>query len=347
MMDRDRIIDAAAALRELGLTPVEISPVAPETVKIGWRRFRVTAARPSMGTLVSVMALSPSQGRAEEAVGQAFEEIERLVAILSRHDTSSPLSYLNHQGSIAGSPGELGHVVQRALHYHRMSGGSFDITIKPLLDLFEAASTDSGMAEPTADDLRSALMRTGVGELTLEADTISFGREGMGITLDGIAKGYIVDMAAEVLRRHRIRDFLINAGGDIRTGGRRDDGRPWTIAVQNPAKRGEYPDIVTMTDGAVATSGSYEIHFDPEMRYHHIVDAGSGLSPGLKSSVSVTAPTALAADALATALFVMEEGRGLGLMDSLPLCDSLIISREGSMSKSTGWSGKRPDNSGG
>ena len=337
MEDRGRIIDTVAALRELGLTPVEESPVAPESVKVGWRKHRVTAARPSMGTLVTITALSPSPGRAEEAAGRAFEEIERLVSILSRHDTSSPLSYLNQEGLIEGFPPELGHVVERALHYNRLSEGTFDITIKPLLDLFEAGSGDAGIVEPSDEELKRVLDRTGVDALSLETHTLRFHREGMGLTLDGIAKGFIVDMAAEVLKRHRIRNFLINAGGDIRTGGKREDGKPWTIAVQDPARAGEYPDILTLTEGAVATSGSYEIYFDTEMKYHHIIDAGSGRSPGMKSSVSVIAPTALAADALATALFIMEGEKGLTLMDSLPHCDSLIIDRDGAMSESTGW----------
>ncbi|MFC1559378.1 FAD:protein FMN transferase [Gemmatimonadota bacterium] len=340
------MIDAAAAFRNLGLTPVGISPVIPESVKVGWRKFRVTAARPSMGTLVTITALNPSPGRAEDAVGRAFEEIDRLVAILSRHDTSSPLSHLNQEGFIEGFPLELGHVVERALHYNRISEGVFDITIKPLLDLFEAGSGDAGFVEPSDDVLKRILERTGTDALSVETHTLRFLREGMGLTLDGIAKGFIVDMAAEVLKRNRIRNFIINAGGDIRTGGHREDGKPWTIAVQDPEKAGDFPDILTLTDGAVATSGSYEIFFDPEMKHHHIVEAGSGRSPGKKSSVSVIAPTALAADALATAIFVMDADKGLGLMESLPRCDSLIIDRDGSMSASTGWPGQRIDGPG-
>jgi len=346
MEERNRMIDAAAAFRELGLTPVGSSPVTPESVKVGWRNYKVTAARPSMGTLVTITALSPSPGRAEDAVGRAFEEIDRLVPILSRHDASSPLSHLNQEGLIEGFPAELGHVVERALHYNRISEGTFDITIKPLLDLFEAGFGDAGIAEPSDDVLKQILERTGVDALSIETHTLRFLKEGMGLTLDGIAKGYIVDMAAEILNRNRIRDFIINAGGDIRMGGHREDGKPWTVAVQDPEKAGEYPDVLTLTDGAVATSGSYEIYFDPEMKHHHIIDAGSGRSPGRKSSVSVIAPTALAADALATALFVMDADKGSSLMESLPRCDSLIIDRDGSMSESTGWPGQRIDGPG-
>ncbi|MFC1628066.1 FAD:protein FMN transferase [Gemmatimonadota bacterium] len=347
MAERDRIIDTVLALRELGLTPVEESPVAPESLKVGRRKYRVTDARPSMGTRVTITTIAPSPGRAEEAVARAFEEIKRLVAILSRHDTSSPLSYLNQEGIIEGCPPEMGHVVERALYFNRLSAGAFDITIKPLLDLFEERAGISGMVEPSDEELAQILKRTGVSALELEADTLRFHKEGMGLTLDGIAKGFIVDMAAEVLKRHRIRDFLINAGGDIRAGGNREDGKPWIIAVQDPARSGGYPEILSLTDGAVATSGNYEIHFDRELKYHHLIDSRSGRSPGLKSSVSVVAPTALAADALATALFITEEERGLAMMESLPRCGSLIISRCGAMLRSTRWPGQRSDDTGG
>jgi len=346
MAEPDPKIDAAAALRELGLVPLDPSPIDSETVRIGWRRHRATVSHPSMGTLVTISALNASANRAEEAVGRAFEEVERLVAILSRYDPGSPLSYLNREGSIDGLPAELDHVVERALHYNHFSGGTFDITVKPLLDLLERGTGEGGEVQPSEEALRQAVGRTGIEALESGERTLRFTREGMGLTLDGIAKGYIVDMAAEILKRHRIRDFLINAGGDIRTGGRRDDGEPWRIAVQDPGKGGTWPDTLSLTDGAVATSGSYEIYFDPERQYHHLVDSTSGRSPGERSSVSVVAPTALAADALATSLFIMGTAEGNRLIESLPRCGALKIDREGAVSVTKGWPGRESRNTG-
>ena len=337
MEDRDSIARRISALVELGLTPVESPPLPVESVKVGWRKYKVSESRPSMGTLVTITTVASSAGRAQEAVGRAFEETERLVGILSRHDTTSPVSYLNREGSIEGMPPEMQRVVAGAMHYHSLSGGTFDVTVKPLLDLFESRKTGTGYSEPGEEEIREVLERTGAGHVEFTGRALRFRREGMGMTLDGIAKGYIVDSAAGVLLRHGVKNFLVNAGGDIRTGGRREDGKPWTVAVQDPQKMGEYPDIIHLTSGAVATSGSYEIYFDPEMRHHHIVDTGSGRSPGRKASVSVIAPTAMEADAVATTLFIMKPERGVGLVDSRPGIEALIVDFTGEQIRSRGW----------
>ena len=337
MDDSDRVARKLSALLDLGLTPVEVPPVASETVKVGGRRYKVLTARPSMGTLVSMAVIHSSRDRAEEAVGRAFEEIDRLVGILSRHDESTALAYLNREGFLEGMPPEMGRVVARALYYNRVSNGTFDISVKPVVDLLERKAETREGIEPTEDEMREALALTGSGGIELTEHTIGFKKQRMGITLDGIAKGYIVDRVAEVLAGHRIKNFLINAGGDIRTAGRRDDRKPWTVAVQDPAKGGEYPDIIHLSNRAVATSGGYEIYFDPEMKLHHIVDSATGRSPGMNASVSVVAPTAIAADALATTLFLMEPAGWIALMESLPGCECLIVDAKGAQSKTKGW----------
>jgi thiamine biosynthesis lipoprotein len=159
----------------------------------------------------------------------------------------------------------------------------------------------------------------------------------MGITLDGIAKGYVVDVMAHILQTEGVGDFLINAGGDIRTHGRREDGRAWQVAVQDPQKGAPYPEVFSLPAGAVATSGSYEIFFDGERTRHHIVNAQTGSSPQPCQSVTVTAPTALAADALATAVFVMGPVRGVAFIDSLPDCACLIIDEANRQLTSRRW----------
>ena len=101
----------------------------------------------------------------------------------------------------------------------------------------------------------------------------------MGITLDGIAKGLIVDWAAEELTRRGIDHFLINAGGDIRVAGGKGDGAPWRIAIRDPKSSDSYAAVIRLRDGAIATSGNYEVYFDREKLYHHIVSPWNGLSP--------------------------------------------------------------------
>ena len=159
----------------------------------------------------------------------------------------------------------------------------------------------------------------------------------MGITLDGIAKGYIVDRASEILTRNGISNHLINAGGDIRTSGSAVKGKPWTIAVQDPAKKKEYPDVITMMSGAIATSGNYEIFYDNEKMFHHIIDSRTGHSPELSASVTVQASSVMDADALSTSVFVMQPAQGVNFIDSQQGCECFVVESSGATHKSLGW----------
>jgi thiamine biosynthesis lipoprotein len=292
-----------------------------------------------MGTLVAVTALHDSVDRVQEAAGRAFQELDRVVDLLNRYDPDSALFHLNREGAIHGPPPELAAVVSGSLRFSEMSGGAFDPTVQPLVDLLRrrvgGGKAPNGI-EPDAE-IRDTLSLVDARGVNQTPRAIRFSRDGMGITLDGIAKGYVVDLMAEVLGRHGLQDFLINAGGDIRSSGHREDGEAWRVAVQDPRKGGDFPDVIGLTNGSVATSGSYEIYFDRERTHHHIVSGRTGSSPHFSESVSVIAPTTMAADALATSVFVMEPTRGVAFIDSIPQCACLIVDREGRQHRSARW----------
>ena len=283
----------AARLLELGFER-EDAAQATETYQVDRRTVLVTTARPAMGTLVSLSALARTRGRADEAIGRALEEMDRLIAIFSRFDGASALTALNGAGRLAGPPPELAYLVARALRYHDITGGAFDITVAPLVNLLRERLGGLAPRAPTEAELREARALVGTARVAGSPKEIRFGRAGRGITLDGIAKGCIVDAMADRLGRAGIRHFLINAGGDIRTAGTGPGGRAWAVGVHDPRASGTFPDVLPLTDGAVATSGGYEIFFDADRRFHHIVDGRTGLSPNHHASVSVLAPTAAA-----------------------------------------------------
>jgi thiamine biosynthesis lipoprotein len=303
-------------LLDLGFERADLTPVATEAFRVDGGAVLITTSRPAMGTLVSISALGRSQGLIDDAIGQAFAEMDRLIAIFSRFEPASALTALNDVGRLDGPPPELAHVVSHALRYHALTQGAFDITVEPLL-------------HPDANRA-AALALVGAEHVTASKRAIRFGREGMGVTLDGIAKGYIIDAMARALSASGVRHFLINAGGDIRAAGTRENGRPWTVGVWDPDAPGLFPDIIHLTDAAVATSGKYA-------RGDHIVDAATGRSPNHHRSVSALAPTTIAADALATALFVLDAARGLALVESLAHCECLILDSDGRQFRSSGW----------
>jgi len=321
----------------VGAASTALIPLGAEAIRFNRSLVKVSRTRLAMGTFVSMTALDPSRDKAEEAMGKAFEEVDRLTRILSRFDTTSAVAQLNREGTLKDVPPEVVEVISRSLHYYRLSRGYFDVTVKPVVDLFRARCLRGTWQPPTDEELAGVLDLVGADGLSIQAGSIRFRRPGMGITLDGVAKGYIVDRASSVLSQAGIANHLVNAGGDIRTRGARPDRRPWAIAIQDPDKQGHFPDTIRLNDGAVATSGDYEAYFDREKMFPHIVDPRTGLSPHQSRSVSVTAPTAMEADALSTAVFVMGPARGVSFVEGLRQRACLIVDRGNRTIRSTGW----------
>ncbi len=325
----------------LGLTTCPIGVSIAEAVKFDRKLYKVSKSRTGMGTIVSITVLDPSRDQAEEAIAVAFEEIERLTNMMSRFDPDTPVSRLNSYGFLKESPPELSFVINKSIYYHQISNGLFDITVKPVLDLFTKSFKGSKKAIPNEEKITELLELVDSKLISLNGKTILFKKDGMGISLDGIAKGFIVDKAIEKLMKRGIKHALINAGGDIRTIGDKGNNRPWKIAIEDPKKKKNYPDMVAITNSSIATSGNYEVFFDHEKIFHHIVNPKTGLSPLINISVSVQAPTTIAADALSTTLFILDPARGTRLINSLPNCQSLMITKNQKKIKSNGWQGIR------
>jgi len=292
------------------------SPLAAAAARFNKELYQVTGGRICMGTFVNMVIFDPSKERAQEAMGKAFEEMSRVIGILNCHDNSTPIGFLNRAGSLNDLPPELYEVVNSSLRFHTATAGAFDVTIKPVLDLYRE-SFEKTQKAPDKALVQEALGHVGSKNLHLAKNGISFQQDRMGITLDGIAKGYIVDRTMDVLRSSGIEHAMINAGGDICVLGSRGDGTPWTIGVQDPMNKDKCLETIEMTNGAVATSGNYEVYFDREKLYHHIISPKRGLPVSGPISVSVVAPDTMTADALSTSAFVMGVGKGTRFLKSM------------------------------
>jgi len=321
----------------LGLATFPVGIRSAEAVKFDKNLYKISRSQPGMGTIVSITTLNPSKDHSEKSIALAFEEIERLTKIMSRFDSDSPVALLNRDGFCNNVPPELSFVIKKSLQYHQTSNGFFDITVKPVLDLLAQSFKDQKDVIQSKEKIAELLHLVNAKLISLHGNTMSFKKDGMGITLDGIAKGFIVDKAVETLMKQGIKHALINAGGDIRTIGDKGNNRPWKIAIEDPLKKKNYPDIVAITNRSIATSGNYEVFFDREKMFHHIVNPKTGLSPLVNASVSVQAPTAMEADALSTTLFTLGPVKGTRLINSIPSCQSLIITRNQQKIKSSNW----------
>jgi len=317
-----------SGLLGLGLASGVVLPAEKaEAVLFGSNEYKVTKTHLTMGTYVTITALHSSRDEAEQAVGETFEEIERLNLVLTRFGNRSPVAELNEQGRVESLAPEMAELVSKSLYYYQQTGGAFDITVKPLLDLYQKSFAQSH--QPGEKDILALLDTIGSDKLQIQGNGIQFAGPKMGITLDGIAKGYIVDRASALLTAKGITNHMINAGGDIKTSGNAANAKPWTIAVQDPSKKGHFPDIIRMHNGAVATSGNYEVYYDKEKLFHHIVNGKTGHSPDLSSSVTVSASTVMDADALSTSVFVMGPVDGVRFINTQKNCECLVITRDG------------------
>lgn len=321
----------------VGVSSFTVVPAWAESVLFGRSLYKVSHTRLSMGTFVTITAMDSSRDRAEDAVGKAYEEIQRLTRLMNRFDGAAAVTYLNKEGALKDVPPELGEVILKAKEIHQVTGGYFDISVKPVVDIFKACAEKGEFREPPEGDLKEAVALVGSDMIDVKGRSIAFRKTGMGITLDGIAKGYIVDRASAIISGQGVANHLINAGGDIRAEGMKNGKEPWTIAIQDPEKKDNYPDMVKMSGGSIATSGNYEVYFDKEKLFHHIVNPATGHCPATASSVSVTAPTAMEADALATGVFVMGPAEGSNFLNKLPAYDGLIVARDGAVFKTSGW----------
>ena len=296
---------------------------------------RATSTRLAMGTTVAIIILHEPDIDDEKIMNDAFDEIKRLSNIMSHYREDSEVSRLNREGILENADPQLLEVVERALEYNKLTKGTFDITILPVIELFRDRFKENKI--PRDKEIKEVLELVGSDKLEVSGRSIKLKKKGMKITLDGLAKGYIVDMASKVLLENGIKNYLINAGGDIKTAGLREDGKPWKVAIQDPAKKNDHLDVIELTDSSVATSGNYENYFDAEKIFHHIANPKTGFSPVLNSSASIIAPTAIEADALATSLMVMTPDYGIPFINSLAGREVLIITREGKLIKSSGW----------
>ena len=195
---------------------------------------RFTETRLVMGTYVSIILVHAYEKRAKDAFDAAFVEIDRLSKLMNRFDVESPIGHLNKEGRLEDAPQDIIEVITEALKYYRLTEGAFDISIKPVIDMFSRKFSGEKIEYPREREIKKALDLVGSDMIEINGRNIRFKKPGMSITLDGIAKGYIVDKASSILLYHNIENHLINAGGDIKAMGLRIDGKPWKAAIQDP-----------------------------------------------------------------------------------------------------------------
>jgi FAD:protein FMN transferase len=288
-----------------------------------------------MGTLVEISVIEKDEKLAITAIQQAFREIRRLENLMSIHISGSEVSKINQAAGKDRVPisKELMAVIQRSLFWSNKTAGAFDITIGPAQELwdFDAPSL------PSKNSIADAIKKIDYRKIQLEEQTVYLPEKGMQLNLGAIAKGYAVDKAIDILKKNKIHNALINAGGDLKSIGKRSDQVNWRIGLQHPRNSESLLASFSISGSAVATSGDYQKYFEQNgKRYHHIIDPNTGY-PATTGSMSATviAKNVMDADALSTAIFVLGSEKGIVLLDSLNDVEGLIVNikEEASLSR--------------
>lgn len=285
-----------------------------------------------LNTIVTVTLYDSQDTSILEGALNLCREYEEL---LSPTLETSELYRLNHGELPMDEEGfyelseETAAVIAQGLTYCELSEGAFDIAIEPLSSLWDFTSGDGTVPDETA--IQAALSLVDYKDIILEGRRIRFEKEGMGINLGAIAKGYIADKMKDWLIKEGIQSAIIDLGGNVLCIGQRPEGDPFRIGIQKPfANRSETAAVMEISDKSVVSSGIYERYFEEDGRlYHHLLNPSTGY-PYENSLVSVTIISDKSADGdgLSTACFALGLDRGMELLNRLPDVEGVFITED-------------------
>ncbi len=279
----------------------------------------------TMGTYYQITARCPG-AETDDLQARVITELAAVNRQMSTYDGNSELSLFNHapESIWFGVSAELVAVVDAAVAISELSGGAFDITVGPLINLWGFGPDGIVDAAPTAGDVEKARTRVGIQHLETRSPEPALRKsKALYLDLSAIAKGHGVDRVATMLEGYGCSDFLVDIGGEVRSHGRSPRRSTWRVGIEvpDPQLMGGVQKVISLPDMAVATSGDYRnyLDFDGE-RFSHTIDPRTGYPvQHLLASVSVVCSSAMWADGLATALNVLgpELGYQLALSEDL------------------------------
>lgn len=291
-----------------------------------------------MGTVFEIAAYDQTSEHASVALENAFQEIVRVDNLLSNYKPDSALSRLNRSAHFHAEkvPPDLYRVVEESVRFSMLSGGKFDISIAPLVDLWKAAIAGEGTPSLAKQQVAGACVGYEKIKLT-PPDQITFHSSCMRLDLGAIGKGYAVDRAAEILQSSGIRNALINAGGStILAMGSPPGQSAWLVHLRDPSYKVD-PQVM-LKDESLSTSEQTASSLLGNDSGGHIIDPDTGKPLRSEFAVSVTAKTGMLSDALSTTLLLLGPEKGKMLVHSMPGVSAIWISRDAQMETVTGGS---------
>ncbi len=285
----------------------------------------------AFGTTVTINVLHADQSTALAAIQEALHQVKQVDALMSVYQAHSQVFQLNLHGVLASPDPHLLRVLTFAQQLSVMTAGAFDMTVQPLWQTFTQARAKNLLPGP--DEIAAAKALVNWRRVELGPQQVRFQTTGMALTLNGVAQGYAVDLALQVLTSRGITRALLDTG-EFGAIGSKTHSQPWVLGIGDPRQRDAVLAKLTMDGRKVATSGDYETFFSPDFVHHHIFDPTTGDSPTELASVTVVAPTGILADGLSTAFMVMGVDKALALTAKWHDVDTLLILKNGTIRQS-------------
>lgn len=283
-----------------------------------------------LGTVVTIKLYDNDTEEVFTKVFDKLREIENKMTINSEDSEVIRINADAGKDSIKVSDDTF-YVIEKGKYFSELSMGRFEISIGPLVKLWNIGSEDAKV--PTQEEIENKKELVNFSNVILNESekSVMLKEEGMTLDLGGIAKGYGADEVVKILREHGVEHAIVNLGGNVFAYGNKPDGTPWKVGVQNPkSPRGDYIGIAEVVNKTVVTSGIYERYFEEDgKKYHHILDADTGYPvENNLAGVSIIADSSIDADSLSTAVFAMGIDEGMKLIGSLENADAVFVTKD-------------------
>jgi thiamine biosynthesis lipoprotein len=291
-----------------------------------------------LGTVVTIALY---EGGSEEILDQVFNRLLEIENLMSANLDASEIGRINSQAGLepVRVSDETLAVIEKGIYYGQVSDGAFDITMEPVVHLWNIGTEEAKVPDMSVLAQRVAKVDYQKVQINRQDQTVFLPEKGMGLDLGGIAKGYAADEIVRLLEGQGVSEAMLNLGGNVYAMGMKEGASLWKIGIQNPFdSRNAYFGIASIANKSVVTSGPYERYFEEDgKRYHHIFDSSTGLPIENEiASVSVIADLSMDGDALSTTLYAMGIDNGIKLVETLPGVECIFVNQDKAVTISSG-----------
>ena len=283
-----------------------------------------------MGTVVTVSLYDSND---EAILDKVFNKVKDLESILSINENGTLVDEINEEAGIkpVKVDNDTYNIVKKGIEYSNLSNGLFDISVGPIVKLWNIGLPEARV--PSQEEIDEKLPLIGYSDIEIDDTnkTIFLKRKGMIIDLGGIAKGYTADVISNILTEEGVKSAIINLGGNVFAHGSKVNGDDWKIGIQNPfTERGGIIGTITTSNKSVVTSGIYERYIEQDgVKYHHILSPFTGYPYDNEiAGITIVSDKSVDGDALSTSVFAMGVEKGMEFVNTLDGIDAIFITKD-------------------